>query len=227
AVALLYSGTSLPVLLALGEEGANRLADLMRGMMHLLPPHFYTHLSPGISPVLEEWYRSHSHGMHYKMALTGHGRLDSVDTSEVIPVALEDAAELASLYDKSYPGNVFDPRMLETGRFYGIRRDSTLVSVAGIHVYSPRYRVAAIGNVATHPAWRGQGLGKAVCARLCIRLLDTVDHIGLNVKADNADAIRIYEKLGFERVATYLECSLEWRGREGAKTRQVSETWQL
>jgi len=42
---------------------------------------------------------------------------------------------------------------------------------------------------------------------LCVRLRRTVDHIGLNVKADNAAAIRLYEGLGFEVVAEYLESS--------------------
>jgi ribosomal protein S18 acetylase RimI-like enzyme len=32
-------------------------------------------------------------------------------------------------------------------------------------------------------------------------LLERVDHIGLNVEADDAAALRCYEKLGFERQA--------------------------
>jgi predicted GNAT family acetyltransferase len=80
-----------------------------------------------------------------------------------------------------------------------------LVSVAGVHVYSPRYKVGVVGNVTTHPAYRGKGLGTAVCARLCRELLKTVEHIGLNVKADNASAIASYKRLGFEVVGEYEE----------------------
>jgi len=83
-----------------------------------------------------------------------------------------------------------------------------LVSVAGVHVYSPRYRVGVVGNVTTHPAYRGKGLGTAVCARLCKELLQTVDHIGLNVKADNIPAIASYKRLGFEVVGEYEEALL-------------------
>jgi ribosomal protein S18 acetylase RimI-like enzyme len=36
-----------------------------------------------------------------------------------------------------------------------------------------------------------------------------VEHIGLNVKADNLSAIRCYRRLGFERAAVYQECLLE------------------
>ena len=120
--------------------------------------------------------------------------------------------ELEALYNVSYPGNWFDPRMLETGCYYGIRNGRSLVCVAGIHVYSPRYRVAVLGNVTTHPDFRGRGLGTAACAILCKELLREVDHVGLNVKADNSSAIACYERLGFERIATYEEYSLELKG---------------
>ena len=74
---------------------------------------------------------------------------------------------------------------------------------------SPRYRVAALGNIATHPKYRGKGYGTAVTAKLCGSLLREVDHIGLNVKADNKSAIRCYEKLGFEVVCSYGEYEVE------------------
>jgi predicted GNAT family acetyltransferase len=143
------------------------------------------------------------------MALRDRSRLDSIDASEVAQLRTEHLAEVEAFYRASYPGNWFDPRMLETGQYYGLRRNGTLASVAGIHVYSPSERVAAIGNVATDPALRGRGLARAVCARLVNELLKTVDHVGLNVKADNAAAIAAYERLGFEIIASYEECMME------------------
>ena len=108
------------------------------------------------------------------------------------------------------PGTWFQPRMLETGRYVGIRRDGELVSVAGVHVWSPRWRVACLGNVATLPSARGEGLATAACASLCRMLLaDGIDVISLNVRADNAAAIRAYEKLGFVHAADYVEVMLE------------------
>lgn len=86
------------------------------------------------------------------------------------------------------------------------------MSVAGVHVYSARFRMAALGNITTHPDWRGQGLGTAATAGLCKNLLKTVDTVGLNVSSDNETAIRMYEKLGFEAVAKYNEYMLEGRG---------------
>ncbi len=80
---------------------------------------------------------------------------------------------------------------------------------AGVHVYSSSYRVAALGNIATDSAWRGQGLAQRATAQLCRWLLDTVDTIGLNVNADNAAAIACYRKLGFEVAAEYDEAMFD------------------
>jgi predicted GNAT family acetyltransferase len=101
--------------------------------------------------------------------------------------------------------------MLETGRYYGPRDAGGLLSVAGVHVYSRRYRVAALGNIATHPAHRGKGYGTRVTGRLCRTLLDEVEHIGLNVKTDNEPALRCYRRLGLEVVARYAEFDFERR----------------
>ncbi|MHC4104953.1 MAG: GNAT family N-acetyltransferase, partial [Planctomycetota bacterium] len=106
--------------------------------------------------------------------------------------------EITSFFEKAYPGNFFEPRMLETKQYYGIRQSGALISVAGVHVYSSRYKVAALGNITTHPNYRGKGYGRIVTAQLCKSLLNKIDHIGLNVKSDNKSAIRCYEKLEFE-----------------------------
>lgn len=204
---LLYTGTSLPVLLGLTEE-ATSMQELLRSIIHLLPKRFYAHLSGDVVSVFADDYHIRSHGLHYKMALTDISCLDAVDTSNVVALTESDLGDLKELYRMSYPDNWFEPRMLETGHYYGVRCGNNLVSAAGVHVYSEHYKVAALGNITTHPKFRGQGLAKLVCAKLCQALLQTVEHIGLNVKTDNKSAIACYSKLGFERIATYEEYSL-------------------
>jgi len=204
AVVLLYTETSLPVLLALAEEPAYT-RELLQSIIPLLPGRYYAHLSPGLEDVFQGSRKLVSHGRHYKMALTRTELLDAVDVSRVIPLSLTDMEDLARLYEQSYPGNWFVPRMLETNQYFGIHGPRGLVSVAGIHVYSPTYKVAVLGNITTHPDSRGQGLGKAVTAKLCLSLLETVEHVGLNVKVDNEESIRCYRKLGFEVIGTYEE----------------------
>jgi len=244
--ALLYSGTSLPTLLALagepdadstpalppapastvaadgvrpgppglgGSSGgepavASAMAELLTAMLPLLPRRLYSHLSPGCIRLLAPHYRVEPHGAHWRMGLMDPSLLARVDSADAVPLAAVDLEEIDGLYRESYPGNWFEPRMLETGFYQGIRREGKLVSVAGIHVYSATRRVAALGNVTTHPSWRGRGLARAVCARLCRELLPTVDHIGLNVHHGNAGAIACYESLGFRRILGFEEFAL-------------------
>ncbi len=212
ALALLYAGSDPPVLLALGApEEREVLAGLLRGLQGVLPRRFYAHLSPGLAEDLAADYRVEPHGRHLKMVLADRTRLDQVDTAAVVQLAPDDLPELEALYEAAYPGNWFDPRMLETGHYYGLRQGAGLVCAAGVHVYSPTYGVAALGNITTHPASRGQGLATRVTARLCRALLETVAVVGLNVKEDNGAAIACYRRLGFTEVGGYEELTLEVR----------------
>ena len=208
-LALIYSGTDLPVLLGHARPPGGGMDELLQALVPLLPERFYAHLRVGGAAALKSAYQSQSHGVHYKMALTDPTCLNQVEPFAVVPLTTSDLDAILELYRVSYPGNWFDPRMLETGCYFGLRRKAQLVSVAGVHVFSPRYRVAALGNITTHPDMRGQGLGQAVTTSLCRHLLNSVDQIGLNVRADNASAIACYKKLGFEQFAEYEEFMLE------------------
>ena len=143
------------------------------------------------------------------MALNDPSAPARVDTSQVVLLSKEDMAELESFYAKAYPSHSFEPNMLDTKRYYGIRVRNSLVSVAGVHVYSERYKVVALANIATHPQYRRQGYGRAVVAGLCQQLQGHVQHIGLNVQADNTAALHCYKGLGFEVIGSYEEAIAE------------------
>jgi ribosomal protein S18 acetylase RimI-like enzyme len=210
AIALMYTGGSLPCLHALAEnDKAVYTEELLRCLIPILPRRFHAHLILGSESLMAERYHLRSHGRHYKMALTDKSLLADIDTSEAEGLSRSDLGEIMCLFEKAYPGNFFEPRMLETKQYYGIRQSGALVSVAGVHVYSSHYRVAALGNITTHPDYRGRGYGRIVTAGVCKSLLSEIDHIGLNVKADNASAIRCYEKLGFEVIGSYGEFEVE------------------
>jgi GNAT superfamily N-acetyltransferase len=204
AIALLYAAPSLPVLLALSEEPV-AMRELLTQIRYLLPPRFYTHLSPGLETDFRPTHDLDLHGEHYKMALTDKNLLSHFQHPHAIKLGEADLPAILKFYAQSYPGNWFDPRMLQTGQYFGIKEKDNWVGIAGIHVYSPRYKVAALGNITTHPDFRGKGYGVLVTAAVCRSLLKTVDHIGLNVKADNAAAIACYRKLGFETIGSYNE----------------------
>lgn len=62
-----------------------------------------------------------------------------------------------------------------------------------------------IGNVAVHPDWQGQGIGRALMeAALEEIATQGARWVGLEVQADNQPARQLYERLGFEEVGRIL-----------------------
>lgn len=205
AIALIYTGQLIPTLNALSCEGDADMAKLLDSMRPILPNRFYAHLSPGLADILETTHNLEPKGEHYKMALIDKNITTAVDLSGVERLGTQDVTSIQALYKESYPGNWFDPRMLDTNKYFGIKENGHLVSIAGVHVYSPEYKVAALGNVTTLPECRGKGYATRVTTQLCRSLLDEGMDIGLNVKADNDAAISCYQHIGFKMVASYDE----------------------
>lgn len=209
AVVLLYTRGTVPTLIGVTRPDRDPvLRALLGDLGSLLPRRFDAHLTGGAEEALADGWSVRSRGPHRKMALTYPDAMAGVDTSDVEELWEGDVDEVRALYAASYPGNWFDPSMLTIGPYVGIRRGGTLAAVAGVHAWSPARRVAALGNIATDPAWRGQDLATATTAALCRRLLESVDAIGLNVHVDNTPALACYRRLGFTPVVDYTEVTL-------------------
>ena len=212
-LALVYDEPDPPVLLAIAETPAETMLALLRALSPLLPPHLYTHVTPGCLPGLTVARSLFGEALpHHKLSLDANALPPADDherDADMRLLTLDELGEVERFYARAYPGTWFHARMLETRRYLGLRKHGELVSVAGVHVYSPTWGAAALGNVATVPAARGRGYGRLVCLALC-RLLaaDGISTISLNVKADNRAALAVYESLGFTKVADYLEATL-------------------
>lgn len=197
-IALVYTALAPPVLLAYSEAPGQQ-ATFIEALLPLLPTRLYAHLDPLALEIVNSAYQVEPRGLFWKMGLTDSSRAGEIDTSEVEALTESDQAALMALY-AGFPQHQFTPRNLRTGQYYGLREQGLLVCAGGVHVYSLAYRAAVIGNVMTHPARRRRGLATRVCAHLCQQMLaNEITHIGLNVEADNDAAIRIYERLGFEK----------------------------
>lgn len=209
-VALLYDEPDPPVLHALTTGDPGRMHRLLDEAAALLPDRVYAHLSHGLlDPPPAGYHITEPPVSHRKMALLHRGEVAPHATGSFELLGPEDRDELEELYAAAYPGTWFQPRMLETGRYLGRRSQGRLVAVAGVHLFSPSYRVAALGNVATLPDARGRGHASALCAHLCLLLArDGIETIALNVAADNAAALAVYESLGFEDVGGFDEVTL-------------------
>jgi predicted GNAT family acetyltransferase len=122
---------------------------------------------------------------------------------EVRRLTMADADELNRLYEDE--GTRRLGSQIVEGVYFGAFHRSRLVAAGGTHIYSRREGVGVIGNVYTHPDFRGHGLGTAVTAAVTANLLDACDIIVLNVDPANRTARHIYEQLGFHEAGRLVE----------------------
>lgn len=204
SLTFLYTGGKSVTLLGFCENPAP-MKELLSSLLPLLPPTFHAHLSFGLENIFESHYHREAFGEYSRMILRHPERVLGHHCPDVCSLSESDLEDIEALYRESYPENWFDPYMLKSGKYFGVRKNDTLVSIAGIHVFSEQYQVGALGNITTHPLWRGEGLGMQATAKVCQSLTGPAKTIGLNVKTHNFSAIRCYQKLGFERVFDFNE----------------------
>ena len=116
----------------------------------------------------------------------------------VKPARLIQRGEFDSLnqFYSEHRVEAWTPLMFEMGPFYGVWRDGQLIAAAGVHFVTPF--IAQIGNVFSHPRFRGRGYATAATAGVINQLRRMgIQIISLFVVAENAPAIRIYERQGF------------------------------
>lgn len=207
SVALLYREFDEPILFAMGDPAVLDLVPY-EGPCHLQlpasPPDF---LPPQRFSI--DWERSMR-----RMGLADPSAIRSAAASlhAAEPLTVANEAEIRELYSdgvatKEDP-DFFMRSQLEDGTFFGVRDPDTgrLAAAGGTHLYSEPESVAAIGNVYTRRSHRGRGFARTVTAAIAARLLDSgIATIALNVKSQNAAAIRVYEQLGFRFHCQYRE----------------------
>lgn len=207
SIALLYSGMSPSTLLLFHEKDPTYSRVLLGSIRKFLPEKFNVHLSPGLVDMFGMENIAENYGHNYRMVLKGDP--EPVNDPNIRRLKLSDIDKINELYRLAYPHNWFDSRMAKTGKYFGYFESGMLVGIAGIHVYSPEYRIAALGNIATHPDFRGRRIAYKVTSALCNDLKKTADIIGLNVKSDNNPAIKCYQNVGFEIRSSFDECLIK------------------
>jgi RimJ/RimL family protein N-acetyltransferase len=86
----------------------------------------------------------------------------------------------------------------KTGPYYCVKQDGRIVSAAGVHLVTPQ--IAQLGNIVTDEAYRNRGFSTACTHALAAGLTSRGRIVSLFARVDNAAAIHVYEKLGFQRV---------------------------
>ena len=225
ALLLYYRGLRLPVILLAssapepGEASAprtERLRELLQQLKSKLPGNLWVHAWEEHGAMIRGCFRVSSLKRMLRMSLQRNNykppvkRQDVLHFDDVRRLEHKDTAAIVELY-RHFPDNFFEPYQLEEGLYFGIERGDGrgLVGIAGIHVHSKAYDIAAIGNLVVHPAHRRQGYATAMTTRLLDELFETVSLVTLNVEEGNVAAIGTYKKFGFTPHRVYFEGNVE------------------
>jgi ribosomal protein S18 acetylase RimI-like enzyme len=90
----------------------------------------------------------------------------------------------------------FRKRAPELGSYLGIHEAGQLVAMAGEGFRFPGF--TEISAVCTHPDHRGRGYASSLVSALVQKIRKRDETSFLHVGTENAEAIRVYEKLGFK-----------------------------
>jgi len=202
SLALLFTRLDPPVLFIMGE-GAG--LSVILGSALRPSQAYFTFLEEHI-PFLEGPYRLAPPRSMLRMKISAED-FRPVKGS-VVKLGVERLADLERLYENASQEGIimaFNSYQLAQGVFYGVEADGQLVSAAGTHIVAPTYRMAAVGNVFTHPDYRGRGYATVCTSAVVEELLGRGLDVVLNVGEDNTPAISIYRRLGFRLHCRFLE----------------------
>ena len=207
------------VLFVMGEPDAVR-ATLEQD---LTPAYIQLTAQPVHLPTLEPRYRLRHVREMLRMSVHKADFQAAKEQERAERLTTSDLPELNRIY-RMASASAFAAYQLESGIFYGIKVNGRLVSTAGTHIISPERRIVAVGNVFTHPHFRGRGYAQAVTGAVTAEALRGFgpDEPGqpealaiLNVRADNAPAIRAYMNIGYTDACHFIEAhgSRRWVSR--------------
>ncbi len=111
-----------------------------------------------------------------------------------VELDVKDLPDMLALVEATHPGP-FGARTIELGQYIGVRRQGTLVAMAGERMRLDGF--TEISAVCVHPSCRGQGLAAGLISALARSIAARAETSFLHVFNSNRPAIDLYRKLGF------------------------------
>jgi GNAT superfamily N-acetyltransferase len=200
---LLHSRSGLGrAMFAIGDPGALDAAL----SLHPGPRFAFGSLYPDHRKVVDKYFIVTRPQTMYRMSVTSDTFRPVADEARRLRGV--DAPAVNRIYSVDGGPTAYRPSHLEEGVYYGIEVDGRLASIAGTHVVSRAEGVAVVGNVFTHPRYRGGGLATEVTSAVTRDVLEYCDLVVLTVEEQNSPALNIYLKLGYETQCTLHETPL-------------------
>lgn len=113
---------------------------------------------------------------------------------DYVKLSKSDKAQMVELGE--FSGLSVEPECIELGDYYGVKINGDLVAMAGEKMQFDRY--LEVADVRTHPNYRRRGYGGGLTSVVSHLIQEKGDMPFLKVRAENTNAIRLYEKLGFK-----------------------------
>lgn len=126
-----------------------------------------------------------------------------LDMPEICVMAKDDIAEVARLEKECFSSPWSEKQLEEelsnpTARFLVLKQNGKLLGYIGANNVAGEVYVT---NIAVFPEYRKNGYGEKLLSRLCyISTAEDAEFVTLEVRKSNKNAIRLYEKCGFEKV---------------------------
>lgn len=182
--------------------------------IHPGPAQTYATSQPQHIGVLGRVYRLANQQPMIRMSVTGDAFAVSTGVPTIALTGL-DIRKVNALYGSDGAPSYYVPEHIENGVYRGVVADGRLVAVAGTHVVSHQEAVAVVGNVFTHPAYRGRGYATAATSAVTATLLEFCATVVLTVDPNNHPAVAAYERLGYREACQLVEASAARRDPVG------------
>jgi ribosomal protein S18 acetylase RimI-like enzyme len=146
---------------------------------------------------------------------------------EAVRLRGRDIGLINRLYSAEGGLAVYSPGHIEDGVYFGVIGEGRLASIAGTHVDSPAERVAVVGNVFTHPRYRGTGMATIATSAVTRILVERCELVALTVEASNDPALAVYAKLGYRQQCTLYETPMVRKDPLGlaSSLRRLAAAW--
>lgn len=111
------------------------------------------------------------------------------------------------LYNAEGDPTQYRKEHIAEGCYWGVVDNERLVAVAGTHAIGRTHSIAILGNVFTHPRFRGRGHATTATSAVTAALLEQLDEVVLSVDPKNEPAVHAYRNLGYRQVGEIIEAS--------------------
>lgn len=179
------------------------------------PGHTYATCQPQHLDVLQEVYRLASQQPMIRMAVRAPEFVPTLRGAHVVSLSGVDIRRINALYSSEGGPSYYVPEHIDAGLYRGVVTEGRLVAIAGTHVVSRAEGVAVVGNVFTHPLFRGHGYATAATSAVTAALLEFCELVVLTVDPKNSPAVAAYERLGYREVCQLVEASAQRREAVG------------